>query len=261
MASGNPSSVRAHIRSAHSSSDSSDPCTAVVICLCSVLGRSHFPKRFDRALNKGPYSLLSYFFSRSTNFTALSDRQLINHSSRVRLLHWCMLAISLNWNENDCQVPVAPVNVGSFGAGGLRGRRRSLYFRVEWRADLYGPRERAWASSDVSDSVSDGTSEDNDSSDDDESSCCSSATRTGVTDLAETDVLVSLELLYVGVSGFLISTEEGRIGVGGYLLFRGTGSQWCPLTKCRTSVYGVCWDVLCQLLDLPPFLLRGIVFG
>ena len=178
VASGNPSSVRAHMRSTHSSSDSSDPCTAVVICLRSVLGGSHFPKRFDRALNKGPYSLLSSFFRRSTNFTALSDRQLISRSSRVRLLHWCMLAISLNWNENDCQVPVAPVNVGSFCAGGLRGRRRSLCLRVEWRADwypdLYDPRERACASSDVSDSVSDGTSEDNDSSDDDESSCCSS---------------------------------------------------------------------------------------
>ena len=77
----------------------------------------------DRTFSKGPYSLLSFFLS---NFTVLSDRQLINRSRRACLLHWCILTISLNWNEKDCQVPVAPVNVGSFGAGGLRGRRRSF---------------------------------------------------------------------------------------------------------------------------------------
>ena len=54
----------------------------------------------------------------------------------------------------------------------------------------------------------DGMSEESEPSDDNESSCGSTITPSELTDLAATGVLMSLELLYVRVSGFLISTEE-----------------------------------------------------
>ena len=78
----------------------------------------------------------------------------------------------------------------------------------ECRVYLSDPRDRAWASSDISDSFSDGISEDSESSDEGKSSGDSTNTPSGVTDMAVTGVLISLELLYVRVLGFLISTEE-----------------------------------------------------